>query len=267
MATPSTTLPQIDEMVREYLVFRGFLHCLRVFDSERKHDRTKSYQGDKIVEQLFTYIHNFDLRNLMDLWRYLETRFFSRLDAKLYVAVRKLEQSLKRYYLVFCIQNAHLDHVKEFFETSAEELARDEEWKPWFVLPFMKNPEQHPDFEPYFSKQWVEMLSISLQNFISTMIVSVPKPMIFSLEDTQREKNVLLKKVDALQLEVDNLRSKLSSQEQELQSSRARTTQVRPLSLQQHPPRSNSSGAVNTIPATMMSSPQQPNTSSKSTSS
>jgi hypothetical protein len=104
--------------------------------------------------------------------------FFSKLDIKFCETVKKLEQSLKKYYVVFCLQNGRRDRCREFFEQFSEDLAKDKEWKDWFgeyreklviillvVVPFVNNPEQIPELEPYFNKRWVEMLSISLHNF------------------------------------------------------------------------------------------------------
>jgi predicted NUDIX family phosphoesterase len=33
-----------DELLKEYLTFRGFTSTLKVFDTERKYDKAKSYQ-------------------------------------------------------------------------------------------------------------------------------------------------------------------------------------------------------------------------------
>jgi WD repeat-containing protein 91 len=43
-----STVAQIDELLREYLAFRGFTATLKTFEIERKNDKTKSYQVFKI---------------------------------------------------------------------------------------------------------------------------------------------------------------------------------------------------------------------------
>lgn len=50
------------------------------------------------------------------------------------------------------------------------------------ALPFLKNPEQNPELEPYFNKQWVDMLNVSLQNFLSTSILAMNKPHLLIME-------------------------------------------------------------------------------------
>jgi len=52
--------------------------------------------------------------------------------SNLFDIVRKLEQSLKKYYIVHCVQSGKNDKCKEFFEQFADELSRDREWKDWF---------------------------------------------------------------------------------------------------------------------------------------
>lgn len=47
-----------DDLVKEYLAFRGFTQTLKTFDGERKQDKNKSFQSEKIVEQIFLYLHN-----------------------------------------------------------------------------------------------------------------------------------------------------------------------------------------------------------------
>jgi hypothetical protein len=39
-----STVAQIDELLKEYLAFRGFTATLKTFEIERKNDKTKSYQ-------------------------------------------------------------------------------------------------------------------------------------------------------------------------------------------------------------------------------
>ena len=37
------------------------------------------------------------------------------------------------------------------------------------ALPFTKNPEQHPTFKVYFSKEWADTFVVTLHNFFSTL--------------------------------------------------------------------------------------------------
>jgi hypothetical protein len=122
-----------DDIVKEYLTFRGFTQTLKIFDAERKQDKSKSFQSEKIVEQIFWYLHNQEIGKCMEYWRYLESKFFSKLDQGFFETIRKLELSIKKYYVVNCIQSGRIERCREFFEANANELAKDKEWRDWFA--------------------------------------------------------------------------------------------------------------------------------------
>jgi WD40 repeat protein len=203
---------RIDDLLKEYLAFRGFTATLKQFEVERKTDKTKAHQTEKIVEQIFTHLQTFEYNKFFEYWGFLKSRFFSRLDSKFFDTVKKLENSLKKYYVIRCIQSNRKDKCKEFFEKNSEELSKDREWRDWFVLPFLNNPELHPELEPYMNKRWEEMLSISMHNFISTVIISIEKPellVIFS-ELSQGKLFLHKKKLDSLQAQNEQLKKELA---------------------------------------------------------
>lgn len=49
-----------------------------------------------------------------------------------FLAIRKLEFSLLKYYLVTAITNNKIDKVTEFFVKLASDLQTQAEWKDWF---------------------------------------------------------------------------------------------------------------------------------------
>ena len=56
---------------------------------------------DKILDELLGYIFNSDIQRLIDYYRYLDLRFFSRLDSRFHRTVKKFELCLLRHYLVY----------------------------------------------------------------------------------------------------------------------------------------------------------------------
>ncbi|KAB1276243.1 WD repeat-containing protein 91 [Camelus dromedarius] len=156
-----------DELVREYLLFRGFTHTLRQLDAEIKADKEKGFRVDKIVDQLQQLMQVYDLAALRDYWSYLERRLFSRLEDMYRPTINKLKTSLFRFYLVYTIQTNRNDKAQEFFVKQATELQNQAEWKDWFVLPFLPSPDTNPTFATYFSRQWADTFIVSLHNFLS----------------------------------------------------------------------------------------------------
>ena len=71
-----------DELVKEYLAFRGLTASLSAFESERKKDKLKGYQvvhvptyisnlpqATKLVEQIFSYLQQHQFAEFRELWR------------------------------------------------------------------------------------------------------------------------------------------------------------------------------------------------------
>ncbi|CAO3668486.1 unnamed protein product [Umbelopsis vinacea] len=120
---------QVDDL------FRGFSNTFRALELESRADRDKGFQVDKIIEELFGYVQNSDITNLMEFWRYLDTRYFSRLDSRFQRTVKKFELCLLRYYLIHAMQVKRRDKVVEFFDIYGAELHENSEWLKWFALP------------------------------------------------------------------------------------------------------------------------------------
>lgn len=54
--------------------------------------------------------------------------------------------------------------------------------RPWFVLPYMENPQEDPEFAVYFSSKWSENLFLTLSNFLSIVLRSAPPPKLLLLD-------------------------------------------------------------------------------------
>lgn len=121
-----------DELVREYLLFRGFGGTLKAFDADLKVDKDKGFRVDKNVDQLLQYIYNYDLTGLREAWNHLDTRLFTRLEQHFAPAIRKLESAVLKFYLVNASENNKQDKLIEFFTKLTSELIGQSEWKDWF---------------------------------------------------------------------------------------------------------------------------------------
>ncbi|XP_074923500.1 WD repeat-containing protein 91 isoform X2 [Chelonoidis abingdonii] len=218
---------RMDELVREYLLFRGFTGALKQLDAEIKADREKGFRVDKIVEQLQQFIQSYDLSALRDYWNYLDRRLFSRLEDVYRPTVNKLKTSLFRYYLVYTVQTNRNDKTQEFFLKQASELQNQVEWKDWFVLPFLPTPDSNPAFATYFSRQWADTFIVSLHNFLSVLFQCMPVPVILNFDAecqrsalVQEENDILRQKLFALQAETYRMKKEeLQQQQQEEEES------------------------------------------------
>ncbi|XP_020630287.1 WD repeat-containing protein 91-like isoform X2 [Orbicella faveolata] len=222
----AAAIPMLDDVIKEYLVFRAFSNTLKSFESDLKADKDKSFRVDKIVDQLYQYILSYDIVGLRDFWDYLNDRFFKRLDYQHNSNVKKLEMCLLRLYIVHAIQNSKNDKVVEFFEKYTAELQTQTEWREWFAIPFIKNPEQNVTFEMYFQRAWQETFFLSLYNFLITLFHHMPMPTILKYDEERGklhrlEQEVLKLKEQVVSLadEAANLQRQKSKLEQELAES------------------------------------------------
>ncbi|MQL84964.1 hypothetical protein Taro_017485 [Colocasia esculenta] len=169
-----------EELVREFLVFRGFTATLQTFEAELATDIGKGFQVEKLLDLVFcTYVPSFQADKLVGLLRFFRHRLSSSSDAALAAALGKLEVSILRYYVVHAIQSGRQDKVIEFFGAhGADLMRRREDWTPWFggdlhlfvlviSIPYIKNPNLDPQFRVYFSKEWLDALRLSFRNFLS----------------------------------------------------------------------------------------------------
>lgn len=137
------------------------------------------------MNHLTFHVSQSDLQSTNDFWEHLRRRFFSRLERPHEAGARSLENRLRRYYLITCVQNGRSDKVAEFFERHAAELQFQPEWRDWFALPFTRNPEAHPTFEAYFSREWQDNFVLSLHNFLNTVFQNLPLPSLLAFHEDQ----------------------------------------------------------------------------------
>uniref|UniRef100_A0AAR2KEB3 WD repeat-containing protein 91 n=1 Tax=Pygocentrus nattereri TaxID=42514 RepID=A0AAR2KEB3_PYGNA len=130
----ASAVERTDDVVREYLIYRGFTSTLKHLDVEIKADKEKGFRVDKIIDQLQQFIQGYDLAGLKEYWSYLDRRLFCRLEDVYRPTVNKLRTSLFRYYLVMVYMVFHIQ-----------------------------------TFSPYFSRQWADTFLVSLHNFLSVL--------------------------------------------------------------------------------------------------
>lgn len=79
---------------------------------------------------------------------------------------------------------------------------RKQEWRDWFILPFVKNPETHPTFETFFTRAWLETFTLSLHNFLNTVFHNLPLPTLLSFDDDQIRLRMMGEEVESLRASV-----------------------------------------------------------------
>lgn len=122
----------MDELIKEYLQYRGFNTTLKAFEIDLRNDKERAFRVDKIIEQLVHHINTYDLNGLKELWSHLDVHMFSKLESPFISAVKKLENGILKMYLVNAVANNKSEKVNEFFIKMTNDLQNQIEWKDWF---------------------------------------------------------------------------------------------------------------------------------------
>ncbi|XP_003745816.1 WD repeat-containing protein 91 [Galendromus occidentalis] len=211
----ASAIQYVDELVRDYLLYRGFVATLKSFEVDQKNDKTRALRPDKIVENMASCIDAGDLEALRDTWHHLDNQIFRRLEHSYQNPVRKMEFGVYRLYLVTCISTGKLDKVSDFFEKMTPEIQGQPEWKEWFVLPFIKAPEENPVFQLYFTRHWQESLMVSLRNLLSVVFQNAPLPTLLQYEEDANRIKELAEENEQLKKQLSALRGDESQRKTE----------------------------------------------------
>ncbi|XP_022984937.1 WD repeat-containing protein 91 homolog isoform X3 [Cucurbita maxima] len=207
-----------EELVREFLVFRGFTSTLQAYESELSTDIGKGFQVDKILDLIFSiYIPKFEAEKLVGLLGFFKQCLASSSDNTFLSTVSKLEVSILRYYMVHAIQSGRTDKVLEFLKTNGNDLLqRTKDWTPWFAMPYLKNPKFDPHFHVYFTKEWYEALHVSVRNFFSEVFNGTRIPALLKLSSERTTVNHLKRDIKQLNLKLTQLQALLEEKEAHL---------------------------------------------------
>ncbi|XP_019178061.1 PREDICTED: WD repeat-containing protein 91 homolog isoform X1 [Ipomoea nil] len=218
-------LQYAEELVREFLVFRGFTKTLQVFEKELGTDIGKGFQVDSLLDLIFSvYIPKCQAENLVNLLHFFKQCFGS-YEAELMSTLSKLEVSIIRYYIIHALQTGRKEKVTEFFNFHGNALLqKHEDWALWFALPYYKNPHLDPEFRLYFSKEWINTLHLSVRNFLSTMLNSTRIPALLKISSEQNTVNRLKGDIKQLNLKISQLQALLEEKEIQLRQAKSNTS-------------------------------------------
>lgn len=216
-----------DNIVDEYLIHRGFTQTFRTLLKEKTNDRTKGFSATKIVEQIFSYIEEFEIESFVQLWDFLSKRFFLHLDQEHALLLSQMKSDLIKLYLVTAIKKNSKGVVTDFFlkyshEILTESMESSNNLRSWYVLPYMDDPEKDAEFSVYFSAKWAEMLKLTLNNYLATILINAPPPRLLLLERwfrSESQRDIRLKLQQSSE-KVENLISTLRVYDERLNALR-----------------------------------------------
>ncbi|GFR46550.1 hypothetical protein Agub_g8144, partial [Astrephomene gubernaculifera] len=189
------SLPYVDLLFKEYLLFRGFTATLQSFNTELDADRCCGFQAEALCELIFgQLLPQCRTSHLMQLLDLLGERLFSRSDGRFEGAVERMQVALIKAALVACVQCGRQDKVGEFFREQGDALLSGPEaglWRQWAALAFVPSPRKDPAFQAYFSPEWLSLLEVSLRNLLSQALSALPLPAVLRFNSDRLHRRAL----------------------------------------------------------------------------
>nr|XP_012570167.1 WD repeat-containing protein 91-like isoform X2 [Cicer arietinum] len=211
-----------EELVREFLVFRGFTNTLEAYETELRTDVGKGFHVDKILDLIFSlYVPKFQVDKLIALLGFFKHYLSSASETTLFSTFSKLEASILRFYVVHALQANRRDKVVEFFSVHGPDLLQNsqEDWTHWFAIPYVKNPQLDPEFRIFFSKDWYQALHLSVRNFFSEIFNATPA--LLKISSEMNATYLLKRDIAHLNIKLSELQASLNEKEAQLRQFRS----------------------------------------------
>ncbi|KAJ2745821.1 hypothetical protein GGI20_001876 [Coemansia sp. BCRC 34301] len=190
------SLEYIDDLIREYLLFRGFKGTLKALEEDLASDHDKGFYAERIVDELLGMAADLDMEGLLEYWQYLTYRFFSHLSPKYHRTTRMFEKRLIRLFLVSAVVADNRQKIRQFMDKHGKALGRQGgDWIPWLGLEYVDEPSARPEFEAHFSEEWRVGLKSALTDFIQTVFPAMAVPRIMLFDKDRREREALQRRV------------------------------------------------------------------------
>ncbi|XP_024540106.1 WD repeat-containing protein 91 homolog isoform X1 [Selaginella moellendorffii] len=205
-------------LVREFLLFRGFTQTIRAFEADLAADVTQGYQVEKTMQLVFdVYIPRYQIEKLAELMDFLSLSLFAPGDSHCQATARKLHTGLKRFYLVHALQKGRMDRVLDFFKQYGGNLLNEgDDWQAWFALPYVKDPSSDPQFQVYFSKDWLETLMVSFRNFLCQFFDGIRFPALLKLISKRSNYREIKQQLTQSREKCSSLEAELQGKEEEI---------------------------------------------------
>ncbi|KAL5967875.1 WD repeat-containing protein 91 [Taenia solium] len=173
-----------EQLVRRYLISHNYSRTLAAFDGESSSDNLSDcFQPSKIMDNISRAIAALDCKTLGNIWKGLEDCFSSQLDRRNSAKFESLKAYTFKALLCEAVKSKQMSCITNFFSNQNLFDLSSSMWIHWSALPFVKEPAKHNLFSRYFTKTWLDVLFMSLSNFLCALFLSLPDS---SKNDLQR---------------------------------------------------------------------------------
>ena len=74
-----------------------------------------------------------------------------------------------------------IERFRNYLENKGPDLAKTTELIPFFALPYIKNPYEHPTMKVLFTKDWTANLKTQLEEFVSNLLDPASEPILLKM--------------------------------------------------------------------------------------
>lgn len=181
-------MTEVFDAVADFLQFCGMNSTLAVFQSERLScpplseiaKRRSDSQGD-LKRDLLNSLSTGDVQRFRSLW-----------NSKWAAAPDQTAQTLlflcEVFFAVFPLHPANrvkfgdisesLSRFKQFLDTHQSDLSKSTEFLPFYALPYIPNPADHPSFKQIFTIEWFDNLKKRLSEWLDRQLSGTQMPLI-----------------------------------------------------------------------------------------
>eukprot|EP01029_Cantina_marsupialis_P016503 TRINITY_DN3682_c0_g1_i1.p1 TRINITY_DN3682_c0_g1~~TRINITY_DN3682_c0_g1_i1.p1 ORF type:complete len:598 (+),score=154.87 TRINITY_DN3682_c0_g1_i1:60-1853(+) len=207
-----SALAQIDEVIFEYLNFRGFKSTTKSFEKDLKQDKAYGFDLNEIVKVIDKELTDLnDISTLASaislLKKHTNGESFQK-DAK------DLLIELQKTFIVECLKKKKNKLVVEFFQSPS---AIDDEWQSWYSIAFLQNPETNSHFSSYFKATWKREVVENAKQLLNEMAKHITLPKLVTIAFPEANERTLRCLINSLQLENISLSSQLDALKQSVE--------------------------------------------------
>ena len=179
---------EVFDAVEDFLQFCGMTNTLAVFQSERvscppleEIAQRKNNMTIEFKRSILNSLSSGDVQRFRTLW-------YSTWQAPPDSTAQQLLFRCEVFFAVFPLHPANrvkfgdisesLQKFREFLDTHQADIAASTEFLPYYALPYIPNPAEHPSFKHIFTVAWFDELHKQLSDWLDRQLAGTQMPLI-----------------------------------------------------------------------------------------
>ncbi len=125
------SITYVDELLKEYFIFRGYIKTFTSFHSEKINDKLDGPDVGVIMDSILLYIRHLNFHDFLELWNALSLRFFIHLSPEYHATITLVELNIKRAFLIKAKRMNSMEKLNEIY-AHIKNINKVHEFQQWF---------------------------------------------------------------------------------------------------------------------------------------